>query len=88
MKKNPQYLRRAKLVRCSIERGIRSMPGVSIGQDAAAARTFRQEPGSKNPLGTLRVDMPNCEAADMHDTPFEADVRGGLSLPLAWMRAS
>ena len=36
---------------------------------AAASFTFRKEPGDKNPLGTLRIDMPNGEAVYMHDTP-------------------
>ena len=33
--------------------------------------TFRQEPGSKNPLGKIRIDMPNRDAVYMHDTPMQ-----------------
>src|SRR5262249_11606816 len=34
----------------------------------AASLIFRQEPGSKNPLGGLRIDMPNPAEVYMHDT--------------------
>jgi len=35
----------------------------------AASFTFRQDPGPKNSLGSLRLDMPNKDAVFMHDTP-------------------
>ena len=31
--------------------------------------TFRQDPGPKNSLGSLHLDMPNKDAVYMHDTP-------------------
>jgi murein L,D-transpeptidase YcbB/YkuD len=78
LKKNPQYLRRAKLV--VLDRKGHKINARRIHwSDAAASLTFRQEPGSKNPLGTLRIDMPNRQAVYMHDTPskqtFAADYR-------------
>jgi murein L,D-transpeptidase YcbB/YkuD len=78
LKKNPRYLRRAKLV--VLDRKGHKINARRIHwADAAASLTFRQEPGSKNPLGTLRIDMPNRQAVYMHDTPskqtFASDYR-------------
>jgi L,D-transpeptidase YcbB len=40
---------------------------------------LRQDPGTQNSLGQLKIDMPNSEAVYMHDTPkkelFKQDVR-------------
>lgn len=45
----------------------------------AARFTFRQDPGPKNALGSLRLSMPNKDAVYMHDTPrkdlFDRDYR-------------
>jgi L,D-transpeptidase YcbB len=45
----------------------------------AASFTFRQDPGPKNSLGSIRISMPNKEQVYMHDTPkkelFERDYR-------------
>jgi L,D-transpeptidase YcbB len=45
----------------------------------AAAFTFRQDPGPKNALGSLRIAMPNKDEVFLHDTPskelFERDYR-------------
>lgn len=32
---------------------------------------FRQDPGEKNALGLVRLDMPNSEGVYMHDTPMK-----------------
>lgn len=37
--------------------------------ERAAAFTLRQDPGTGNSLGQMRIDMPNTEAVYMHDTP-------------------
>ncbi len=68
LKKHPQYLRRVGLVVLDQRRHKINTRRVHWSQ-AAASFTFRQEPGDKNPLGVLRVDMPNREAVYMHDTP-------------------
>ncbi|MGA7384714.1 MAG: L,D-transpeptidase family protein [Methylocella sp.] len=78
LKKNPQYLRRAKLA--VLDRKGHKINARRIHwSDAAASLAFRQEPGSKNPLGTLRIDMPNRQEVYLHDTPskqtFAADYR-------------
>lgn len=45
----------------------------------AAHFTFRQEPGPKNALGSIRIAMPNNHAVFLHDTPhknlFDKDYR-------------
>ena len=68
LKKHPQYLRRVGLVLLD-RRGHKIDTRRVHWSQAAASFTFRQEPGDKNPLGTLRIDMPNGEAVYMHDTP-------------------
>ncbi|KAA2236329.1 L,D-transpeptidase family protein [Salinarimonas soli] len=37
--------------------------------DAPLRYTFRQDPGTSNSLGQVRIDMPNKLAVYMHDTP-------------------
>lgn len=68
LRRDPRYLRRAKLLvldpegrRVSLRRILRS---------GAANFTFKQEPGAKNALGRLRIDIPNSKAVYMHDTPI------------------
>ncbi len=67
LKRNPNYLKRAKLV--VLDRNGRRVRR-NRWSKAASTLTFRQEPGSKNPLGQLRIDMPNRDAVYMHDTPL------------------
>lgn len=43
-----------------------------ISASRAARFIFRQDPGPKNALGSLRLDMPNKLAVFMHDTPQKA----------------
>jgi murein L,D-transpeptidase YcbB/YkuD len=42
---------------------------VDWSEQDGAGLTFRQDPGAKNSLGHIRIDMPNREAVYMHDTP-------------------
>ncbi len=52
---------------------------VDWNADRAPAYTVRQDPGSWNSLGFLRIDMPNPHSVYMHDTPhrelFGSDYR-------------
>ena len=52
---------------------------VDWNADHAPAFTVRQDPGSWNSLGFLRIDMPNPYSVYMHDTPhrelFSSDYR-------------
>jgi L,D-transpeptidase YcbB len=68
LKKDPHYLSRAKLV--VLDRNGRKVRHIHWSR-AASLLTFRQEPGSKNPLGKVRIDMPNRDAVYMHDTPTQ-----------------
>jgi L,D-transpeptidase YcbB len=68
LKKDPHYLSRAKLV--VLDRNGRKVRHIHWST-AASLLTFRQEPGSKNPLGKVRIDMPNRDAVYMHDTPMQ-----------------
>lgn len=47
------------------------IPASSIDWSSARAMnlTYRQEPGPRNALGLVRIDMPNRDAVFMHDTP-------------------
>jgi L,D-transpeptidase YcbB len=69
LRRDPRYLRRAKLV--VLDRRGRRVSLHRILRPGAAAFTFRQEPGAKNALGRLRIDMPNRYDVYMHDTPAQ-----------------
>ncbi len=51
--------------------GGQEIPASSIDWSSARALnyTYRQEPGPRNALGLVRIDMPNRDAVFMHDTP-------------------
>jgi len=51
--------------------GGQEVPASSIDWSSARALnyTYRQEPGPRNALGLVRIDMPNRDAVFMHDTP-------------------
>jgi L,D-transpeptidase YcbB len=69
MQKDPGYLSRAK-IRILDGRGREINPrAVDWTTERAANFTLRQDPGSGNSLGQVRIDMPNHLAVYMHDTP-------------------
>jgi murein L,D-transpeptidase YcbB/YkuD len=51
--------------------GGQEIPASSVDWTSARALnlTYRQEPGPRNALGLVRIDMPNRDAVFMHDTP-------------------
>ncbi|MGL4441119.1 MAG: L,D-transpeptidase family protein [Bosea sp. (in: a-proteobacteria)] len=51
--------------------GGQEIPASSIDWSSARALnyTYRQDPGPRNALGLVRIDMPNRDAVFMHDTP-------------------
>jgi murein L,D-transpeptidase YcbB/YkuD len=51
--------------------GGEEIPASQIDWSSARALnyTYRQEPGPRNALGLVRIDMPNRDAVFMHDTP-------------------
>ncbi len=80
LRRNPNYLA-SRQIRVLDGRGreidLRRLRGLSV--ERAAMFTFRQDPGPKNSLGSLHLDMPNKDEVYMHDTPnkelFERDYR-------------
>ncbi len=80
LKRNPNYLAREH-IRVLDGRGHEVDPRRMrrLSATRAAHFTFRQDPGPKNALGSLRLSMPNKDEVYMHDTPrkdlFDKDYR-------------
>ncbi|WP_442754284.1 L,D-transpeptidase family protein [Methylocystis sp. JAN1] len=80
LKRNPHYFEREN-IRILDARGheVDPLKLRRMSSKRAASFTFRQEPGPKNSLGSIRVFMPNNHAVFMHDTPhknlFDKDYR-------------
>jgi murein L,D-transpeptidase YcbB/YkuD len=80
LRHNPDYLAREH-IRVFDARGHEIDPHKlrRVSKGRAARFTFRQDPGLKNSLGTIRISMPNKQEVYMHDTPekqlFERDYR-------------
>lgn len=80
LRRNPQYLARQN-IRMLDGKGREVDPSKlrRASKARAAQFTFRQEPGPKNALGSIRISMPNKEAVFLHDTPnkelFDKDYR-------------
>jgi murein L,D-transpeptidase YcbB/YkuD len=69
IRKDPNYLSRVH-IRVLDRRGHEVNPRrVHWSKKHAAGYTFRQDPGTRNPLGSIRIFMPNKHAVYMHDTP-------------------
>lgn len=68
MRKDPTYLAKAK-IRIFGASGQEIEPArIDWTTERAAAFTLRQDAGSANALGQIRIDMPNHHAVYMHDT--------------------
>jgi murein L,D-transpeptidase YcbB/YkuD len=75
LEKNPNYLKREK-IHLIDSRGREIDPGsVDLDGDKLGRYTLKQESGSKNSLGQIRINMPNKEAVYLHDTP----AKGGFA---------
>lgn len=69
MQKDRSYLSRSK-IRILDGRGNEINPGsIDWSTERAANFTLRQDPGTGNSLGQVKIDMPNHLAVYMHDTP-------------------
>lgn len=69
MQKDPGYLTRSK-IRILDNRNREINPRtINWNSERAVNYTLRQDPGSGNSLGQVRIDMPNNLAVYMHDTP-------------------
>jgi murein L,D-transpeptidase YcbB/YkuD len=79
MRRDPRYLARMR-IRILDGHGREVDPAsIDWSTEKAADYTLRQEPGTANSLGQIRVDMPNRHAVYLHDTPskrlFAQDAR-------------
>jgi murein L,D-transpeptidase YcbB/YkuD len=69
MRRDPGYLSRAK-IRILDNHGAEVDPrNVDWQSEKAINYTLRQDAGSANALGNIRINMPNKDAVYMHDTP-------------------
>lgn len=69
MRKNPAYLSRSK-IRIFDNQGQEVDPArIDWSTNNAVNYTLRQDSGSTNSLGLIRIAMPNRHAVYMHDTP-------------------
>jgi murein L,D-transpeptidase YcbB/YkuD len=70
LRRNPKYFERENIkVLDGRGREVDLQRLRRLSAARAANFTFRQEPGPKNALGSLRLFMPNKEQVFMHDTP-------------------
>jgi len=79
MQKNPDYLTQER-IRIFDMKGDELNPSqINWYSDDAVNYRFKQDPGSFNSLGSLRINMPNRDGVYMHDTPqkglFGEDMR-------------
>jgi len=80
LRRDPNYLARQH-IRVLDGRGHEVDPRKlrRLSATRASHFTFRQDPGAKNALGSLRLSMPNKDDVYMHDTPqkelFDRDYR-------------
>jgi murein L,D-transpeptidase YcbB/YkuD len=72
LRKDPSYLAREGIRVFSTFGGEEIAPELVNWWGPESSRyVFRQEPGSRNALGVLRIDMPNKYIVYMHDTPMK-----------------
>jgi murein L,D-transpeptidase YcbB/YkuD len=72
MEKDPRYLSRMH-IKMLDGRGHEVSPrNIDWSSNEATEFTFRQDPGRKNSLGTLKINMPNKQEVYMHDTPAKS----------------
>ncbi len=79
MQKDPEYLAKNKIRIFDQTNNELSPQFINWNTEEAVNFRFRQDPGSINSLGNVRLGMPNTEAVYMHDTPqkslFGGDAR-------------
>ena len=70
--KDPEYLTREHIRVLSDPEGVEVDPhAVDWSQPKFLNIRFRQDPGTFNALGLVRIDMPNPDDVYMHDTPLK-----------------
>ena len=72
LQKDPEYLER-EYIRVLTDWQGQEVASQSIDwrSPSAALFKFRQDPGPRNALGLIRLDMPNEHAVYLHDTPMK-----------------
>jgi len=69
MRKDPTYLSRMHMQVLDFKENVLDPAAIDWSADKLPNNMFvRQEPGSWNALGQLKIDMPNAYAVYMHDT--------------------
>lgn len=69
MQKDPNYLAKQKIRILNNRLEEIDPRKIDWNTERAAAFTLRQDPGTGNSLGQIKIDMPNKLAVYMHDTP-------------------
>ncbi|MGL4728035.1 MAG: L,D-transpeptidase family protein [Bosea sp. (in: a-proteobacteria)] len=69
MQKDPGYLAKNKIRILNNKGEEINASAIDWKTERAAAFTLRQDPGTGNSLGLIKIDMPNKLAVYMHDTP-------------------
>ncbi len=69
MQKDPGYLSRAKIRILDGAGNVINASSIDWNTQKAANYILRQDSGSANSLGNIRINMPNKFAVYMHDTP-------------------
>lgn len=79
MRKDPGYLARSKIKILDGRGTVIDPRSINWGSEKAANYTLRQDSGTHNALGSIRIQMNNKYAVYMHDTPskgyFNRDYR-------------
>ena len=79
VRKDPAYLAKMGIRVLDAQGQEVDATTIDWSTDKAVNYTIRQDPGAKNSLGQVRIDMPNKHAVYLHDTPqkrlFSGDVR-------------
>lgn len=69
MQKDPGYLAKAKIRIFGVSGNEVEPSAINWKTERAVAFTLRQDAGTANALGQIRIDMPNRDSVYMHDTP-------------------
>ena len=69
MKADPQYLAKNKIRIYDGKGGELQPTDIDWNTEQATQYMFRQEPGTENSMGSVKINFPNPESVYMHDTP-------------------
>ena len=69
MRRDPTYLAKSRIRMLDAAGQEVDPTAIDWSGNAAVNYTLRQDPGTANSLGLVRIAMPNRESVYMHDTP-------------------